>query len=188
MRGSAARWVAAALVRVAESAPGLTLASPGSRRLARLLCDRLRSPALIIVDGGGLTTGRSVCRARPTALPCPRRSVGTLILDVSAQPWRGEARRTLLAEAGSVLVPGGVLCLLDRNCPRQRLRALVARVAVLPQCLQPGWRGVRDRLAYPAAREIQGAGFEVMALRLSPGELYQLVVARLRTAPTREPC
>jgi hypothetical protein len=102
--------------------------------------------------------------------------VGVSFLGVAAEPAR---RRALLDGVARHLAPEGRVVVIDHNRRRHRTAALLALVAAprVPARTPAGrWR----RLAYPTAREAQGAGLVVERLRLVAGERVQLVLARRR--------
>lgn len=67
---------------------------------------------------------------------------------------------------------GAPLVLVDHNQPRQWWRRPLALVLLAARGLPP------SRARYPAARELDGAGFRVESLRLAEGERVQVVLAR----------
>ena len=83
-------------------------------------------------------------------------------------------RANALEAVWGSLSPGGSFLLLDYNTPRQWWRKLLAFGWFFPWLLL----GVspRQRLRYPAAREVQAKGFQVKSLRLLGGECFQVVV------------
>jgi hypothetical protein len=83
-----------------------------------------------------------------------------------------ELRRRTLAAVRVRLSPGAPLVLIDHNQPRQWWRRPIAALLLVARGLPP----VRGR--YPAARELDAAGFRVECLRLAAGERVQIVLAR----------
>ncbi len=144
-----------------------------------------RIPVCGSVDGALLGSGH-VRPTTPTPLAGGRLPYGdatqpaVLVSFVGVGP-SGADRRHLLAETRRTLALGGQLLLLDHNRPRRWLAAMGALVvAPVPPGATPGarWR----RLGYTTAREAQGQGFTVQALRLAGRERVQLVIARVDAA------
>jgi hypothetical protein len=97
-------------------------------------------------------------------------AAAALVSFVGARTSPELRRRTLEALRGRLPV-GSPLVLLDHNQPRQWWRRPLAAVLLLARGLPP------SRARYPAARELDGAGFRVERLRLTSGERVQLVLA-----------
>jgi len=115
-------------------------------------------------------------RCLPEVLPLASGALPAVAVSFVGHAPGPVERRALLAEAHRALAADGVLALLDHSRPRRRLVALAALVRrPFIAGATPGarWR----RLAYPAAREVQAAGFTVRRLRLVAGERLQVVVA-----------
>ncbi len=95
---------------------------------------------------------------------------------VGHAPAAGE-RSVVLARLHSQTAAETLLIVADHNRPRRRSRAFGALLGA-PQV--PGWSLAARwrRLAEPAAREVQTAGFRVLHLALLAGERVQLVIAR----------
>ena len=112
------------------------------------------------------------------ALPADGSRLPRLVLSLVGHTPPSADRIRMLGAIGGMLAPGSTLVVVDHNRPR---RASAAVAAVLGAPRVPGaspatrWR----RLAYPTAREVQGAGFRVDRLRFAAGERLQLVFARL---------
>jgi len=83
-----------------------------------------------------------------------------------------ELRRRTLDAVRVRLSPGAPLVLIDHNRPRQWWRRPLAALLLAARGLPP----VRGR--YPAARELDAAGFRVERLCLAAGERVQVVLAR----------
>ena len=122
------------------------------------------------------TSPRRAARCAPAVLPLPTGILPAIALSFVGYAPRPAERRGLLAEIRRALATNGTLVLLDHSRPRRRAAALAAlarRPRVPGATLGARWR----RLAYPAAREAQAAGFAVQWLRLVADERVQLVVA-----------
>jgi SAM-dependent methyltransferase len=136
-----------------------------------------------ILSGRRRTSAGCTARCAPTALPLPTAVLPSIALSFIGHAPRPAERQGLLAEVRRALATNGALVLLDHSRPRRRAAALAAlarRPAVPGATPAARWR----RLAYPAAREAQAAGFAVACLRLVAGERVQLVVAtKLERAP-----
>ena len=81
-------------------------------------------------------------------------------------------RRRTLDALRVRLVPAAPIVLIDHNQPRQWWRRPLAALGLAVRGLPP------SRGRYPAARELDGAGFRVDRLRLTAGERLQVVLAR----------
>jgi hypothetical protein len=81
-------------------------------------------------------------------------------------------RRSTLEAVRVRLAAGAPLVLVDHNQPRQWWRRPLAALLLAMRGLPPA------RGRYPAARELDGAGFRVECLRLAAGERVQVVLAR----------
>jgi SAM-dependent methyltransferase len=134
-------------------------------------------------DGGDPTTAPAMVPLDDALGFADESLTAVVVRFVGASP-PAPARHALLAEVRRVLAPGGMVCVLDHNRPRRRAaawRAVAARPA--PRGWTPWARWCR--LAYPTARETQGAGLIVEALRLTADERVQVVLARKRMPQTR---
>jgi hypothetical protein len=98
-------------------------------------------------------------------------AAAALVSFVGARTPAEIRRRTLDAVRGR-LVDEAPLVLVDHNQPRQWWRRPLAALLLLGRGLPPA------RGRYPAARELDAAGFRVESLRLAAGERLQLVLAR----------
>ena len=109
--------------------------------------------------------------------PSPLPSTAVVMLSFVGHTPSGAERRRVLEGLYATLPSHALIVVADHNRPRMRLAALAA---VLGPPVVPGgspaarWR----RLAEPAAREVQGAGFRVVRLELVAHERVQLVIAR----------
>jgi hypothetical protein len=83
-----------------------------------------------------------------------------------------EMRRRTLDALRARLPAGAPLVLVDHNQPRQWWRRAFAALLLVGRGLPP------SRGRYPAARELDGAGFQVESLRLADGERVQVVLGR----------
>jgi hypothetical protein len=83
-----------------------------------------------------------------------------------------ELRRRTLEAVGARLGAGAPLVLVDHNQPRQWWRRPLAALLLALRGLPP------SRGRYPAARELDAAGFRVERLELAAGERVQAVLAR----------
>jgi hypothetical protein len=83
-----------------------------------------------------------------------------------------ELRRRTLDAVRSRLPDGAPLVLIDHNRPRQWWRRPLAALFLVVRGLPP------SRARYPAARELDAAGFQVERLVLAAGERVQVVLAR----------
>ncbi|MGH7819624.1 MAG: hypothetical protein ACREQ9_07620 [Candidatus Binatia bacterium] len=84
----------------------------------------------------------------------------------------GDDRSRRLASVVARLGPGDALIVIDHNAPRRRAPRLLATAYValgwpLSKSPAPG-----RRLRHPVARELQGLGLEVLALRLLGSEFF----------------
>jgi hypothetical protein len=113
------------------------------------------------------------------------RELGTapwIMLTFVSQSPSTSARNAAVADALQRLPEDGTLVVVDHNRPRRRLAALAALVRS-PRIAGVAPSARRRRQVYPAARELQAAGWRVDRLRLVAGERVQLVFAR-RPTPT----
>ena len=97
-------------------------------------------------------------------------AAGAIVTFVGERTDAG-VRRGRLAAVRARLAAGAPLVLVDHNRPRQWWRRPLAALALLRRGLPP------SRAAYPAARELEAAGFRVVTLRLATGERRQVVRA-----------
>jgi hypothetical protein len=110
------------------------------------------------------------------ALPEPGSALSHLVLSMVGHAAPSAERVRVLVRIGKALAPQGTIVAVDHNRPRGSWGALAALVrAPWVPGLGPAtrWR----RLAYPTAREVQGAGFRVERLLLAAGERIQIVIA-----------
>lgn len=105
-----------------------------------------------------------------------------LVVNAVGHAIGADERARVLASLAAVFPEGGTLVVVDHNRPRRigaAVAALVARPFVPGSSPAARWR----RLADPAARMVQTAGFRVERLRLAVSERVQVVVAtRTRVA------
>jgi hypothetical protein len=95
-------------------------------------------------------------------------------------------RSHTVAELRRILAAEAPLTAIDHNRPRRQWAAMLAIVwPPRPRGGTPAgrWR----RLAYPTARELRDAGFDIEKLRLTVSERVQVVVSRL-AGPPRGSC
>ena len=126
----------------------VVVAEPGAWWAARVRLAGLRTADLI----------------EPTA-------AAALVSFVGARTPAAVRVRTLGAVRARLPV-GAPLVLVDHNQPRQWWRRPLAALLLIVRGMPP------SRARYPAARELDGAGFRVESLRLADGERVQVVLAR----------
>jgi len=83
-----------------------------------------------------------------------------------------EMRRRTLEAVRVRLSPDAPLVLIDHNQPRQWWRRPLAALLLAVRGFAP------SRARYPAARELDAAGFRIERLDLAAGERLQVVLAR----------
>ncbi len=163
------------------------------RELDRLIADALGgAPGLTLelgaqgvwcggrpAPGQALRAAGRVARARPAALPLASGVQRAVVLSLVGHAPAASDRQALLGELARVMKAGSALIVVDHNRPRRLVAALAAAIRaprVRGRSLGARWQ----RLSYPAAREIQAAGFTVQWLRFAAGERLQVVLARPR--------
>jgi hypothetical protein len=127
--------------------------------------------AVVVAEPGGWWAARlRVAGLRVAELGEPR-AAAALVSFVGARTAAELRRRTLEAVRGR-LPADAPLVLVDHNQPRQWWRRVLGAAALVVRGFPP------SRARYPAARELDGAGFRVERLELAAGERVQVVRAR----------
>lgn len=134
------------------------------------LLGQVDGPVLVAEPGAWWGARLRVAGLR-TADLAERAAAAALVSFVGART-SPELRRRTLDALRDRLAAGAPLVLVDHNQPRQWWRRPLAALRLLARGMAP------SRARYPAARELDGAGFRVESLRLADGERVQVVLAR----------
>jgi hypothetical protein len=126
----------------------------------------------VLVVGRDAPNWEAVLGAAGRAVAAPGVAVAAAMVAFTGERGDPEARRRRLGDVRARLVAGAPLVLVDHNQPRQWWRRPLAAALLVARGLPPA------RGRYPAARELDAAGFRVVRLRLMAGERVQLVLAR----------
>jgi hypothetical protein len=134
------------------------------------LLGRVDGPVMVAEPGAWWGARLRVAGLR-TADLAERTAAAALVSFVGARTSPELRRRTLEALRGRLAVDAP-LVLVDHNQPRQWWRRPIAALLLVVRGMPP------SRARYPAARELDGAGFRVERLELADGERVQIVRAR----------
>lgn len=127
-------------------------------------------PVVVAEPGGWWAARLRVAGLRVAELGEPVAAAALVSFHGARTP--AELRRRTLDAVRARLSPDAPLVLVDHNQPRQWWRRPLAALVLVARGLPP------SRGRYPAARELDAAGFRVERLELAAGERVQVVRAR----------